>query len=405
MIIGRATRFTRESLIENSRLDSGPIPPNLSDDLVCLVTPVVFDTPKWDHRFGDCISQPPERVESGMTVTAKFSGLEQTDEDPEKIVVYWKERRLFSNLYVERVKIRIGEEMSEVAAHPRNNLTHGFTYLTVERYDDASRRWTIVATDANWETSLDMYNDDQVFNTDECGFHKEMPFGRTLECQRTSKVYGVVQSKVATTHFYTITPVVSKAGKLMLNNDSTALVYCMNGHRYDERFVRRIINKSGCVRVACWGWMSYDGAGHLERIHGQFTAEVYEHILANVMIPSSRKRYPEGTLFFQQDNHPIHTANRIQRLFTRRRDVDSVDWPPNSPDMNPIQNLWGAVKRILRSNWAEQPPVRTPEELWDRVLDAWEEMAKNLDLFHNLVDSMPRRMRAVVDAGGMGTRY
>ncbi|KAJ4440439.1 hypothetical protein ANN_08580 [Periplaneta americana] len=58
------------------------------------------------------------------------------------------------------------------------------------------------------------------------------------------------------------------------------------------------------------------------------------------------------------------------------------------------------VKRILCSNWAEQPPVRTPEELWDRVLDAREEMAKNLDLFYNLVDSMPRRMRAVVDAGG-----
>ncbi|KAJ4441166.1 hypothetical protein ANN_11017 [Periplaneta americana] len=154
------------------------------------------------------------------------------------------------------------------------------------------------------------------------------------------------------------------------SNDSTALVYCMNDHRYDERFVRRIINKS----------------------------EVYEHILANVMIPSARKRYPEGTLFFQQVNHPIHTANRIQRWFTRRRDVDPVDWPPNSPDMNPILNLWAAVKRILRSNWAEQPPVRTPKKLWDRVLDAWEEMAKNLDLFHNLVDSMPRRMRAVVDA-------
>ncbi|KAJ4451888.1 hypothetical protein ANN_03366 [Periplaneta americana] len=61
-------------------------------------------------------------------------------------------------------------------------------------------------------------------------------------------------------------------------------------------------------------------------------------------------------------------------------------------------------KRILRSNWAEQPPVRTPEELWDRVLDAWEKMAKNLDLSHNLVDSMPRRMRADVDAGGLWTR-
>ncbi|KAJ4430737.1 hypothetical protein ANN_19328 [Periplaneta americana] len=152
-------------------------------------------------------------------------------------------------------------------------------------------------------------------------------------------------------------------------------------------------------RVACWGRVLYDEPGLLERIHERFTPEVYEHILANVMIPSARKRYPEGTLFFQQDNHPIHTANRIQRWFTRRRDVDPVDWSPDSPDMNPIKNLWAAVKRILRSNWAEQPPVRTPEELWDRVLDAWEEMAKNLDLFHNLVDSMPSRMRAVFDAG------
>ncbi|KAJ4449446.1 hypothetical protein ANN_00845 [Periplaneta americana] len=78
--------------------------------------------------------------------------------------------------------------------------------------------------------------------------------------------------------------------------------------------------------------------------------------------------YDEGTLFFQQDNHPIHTANQIQRWFTSRRDVDPVDWPPNSPDVNPFQNLWAAVKRILRSNWAEQPPIWTPEELWDMTV-------------------------------------
>ncbi|KAJ4443478.1 hypothetical protein ANN_05150 [Periplaneta americana] len=71
----------------------------------------------------------------------------------------------------------------------------------------------IVLSDAIdlFDEDLDKYNDDQVFNTDECGFHNEKPFGRTLERQ----VYGVVQSKGATTHSYTITQVVSKAGKLM----------------------------------------------------------------------------------------------------------------------------------------------------------------------------------------------
>ncbi|KAJ4433709.1 hypothetical protein ANN_16020 [Periplaneta americana] len=61
-------------------------------------------------------------------------------------------------------------------------------------------------------------------------------------------------------------------------------------------------------------------------------------------------------------------------------------------------DMWEVFKGFV-GGIREQPPVRTPEELWGRVLDARENMTKNLDLFHNLVDSIPRRMRAVVDAG------
>ncbi|KAJ4429316.1 hypothetical protein ANN_26320 [Periplaneta americana] len=89
-------------------------------------------------------------------------------------------------------------------------------------------------------------------------------------------------------------------------------------------------------------------------------------------------------------NDDIITAHRLASKFTRY-ESDS--------------KFVGCVKRILHSNWAEEPPVKTPEELWDRVLDVWEEMAKNLDLFRNLVDSMPRRMRAVVDTGGLSIGY
>lgn len=91
--------------------------------------------------------------------------------------------------------------------------------------------------------------------------------------------------------------------------------------------------------------MSYTGTGLLERIHGRFTAEIYEHILANTMIPSAREWYPDGTLVFQQDSHLVHTTNRIQRWFTRRPDVDLLEWPPDSPDMNPIENVWARLKK------------------------------------------------------------
>ncbi|KAJ9592148.1 hypothetical protein L9F63_001264 [Diploptera punctata] len=99
------------ALIKNTQLDGGPEPPDLTHDLITFVTPVVYDTPKWNHMFGDCILQPNGTFQPGNTVEAKF-----------------------------------------VAGHPRNNLTLGFTYLTVERFDEGSRQWIVVATDANWET-------------------------------------------------------------------------------------------------------------------------------------------------------------------------------------------------------------------------------------------------------------
>ena len=70
--------------------------------------------------------------------------------------------------------------------------------------------------------------------------------------------------------------------------------------------------------------------------------------------------------------------------------------------MNPIENMWATVQRIRHSNWAD-PPVRTSDALLNRVLIAWQEVAMDVDLFHKLVDSMPCRMRAIVNAGDLWT--
>jgi len=58
--------------VQGSRLDRGPLPPDLSHDLVSFVTPVIYDTPTWNHKFGDCIIQPAEVAKIGETVTARF---------------------------------------------------------------------------------------------------------------------------------------------------------------------------------------------------------------------------------------------------------------------------------------------------------------------------------------------
>ena len=86
-----------------------------------------------------------------------------------------------------------------------------------------------------------------------------------------------------------------------------------------------------------------DWAVTLERIQGRFTVDTFEQILTNVMIPSAWELYPEGTLHFQQDNLPLQTTNRIQEWFNRRHDIDLLEWSPNSPDMNPIENVCARV--------------------------------------------------------------
>lgn len=182
------------------------------------------------------------------------------------------------------------------------------------------------------------------------------------------------------------------------------LVYRTDGQRYDARFVATRA-RSGRISVTCWGWMSYMGAGTLERIQGTFNSACYEHFLENVIIPGARLWYPEGRLTYQHDNHPAHTSIRIQSWFQRRENIiECLPWPPKSPDLNPIEHVWALLKKTLKENWPDPAP-RTVNALWDLVHSSWERIAMDEDFFHTLVNSMPRRIQAVIDANGMWTKY
>ncbi len=75
------------------------------------------------------------------------------------------------------------------------------------------------------------------------------------------------------------------------------------------------------------------------------------------MLPSADKLYGDADFIFQQDLAPAHTAKGTKSWFNDHG-VTVLDWPANSPDLNPIENLWGIVKRKMRHQtqqcrWAE----------------------------------------------------
>ncbi len=126
-------------------------------------------------------------------------------------------------------------------------------------------------------------------------------------------------------------------------------------------------------------------------------AAIYQEILEHFMLPSADKLYGDADFIFQQDLAPAHTAKGTKSWFNNHG-VTVLDWPANSPDLNPIENLWGIVKRQMRDT---RP--NNADELKATVKETWASIPPQQ--CHKLITSMPRRIEAVIKAKGAPTKY
>nr|KAF6387472.1 hypothetical protein mMyoMyo1_007968 [Myotis myotis] len=127
--------------------------------------------------------------------------------------------------------------------------------------------------------------------------------------------------------------------------------------------------QAGEGSVMVWGMFSWHDLGPLIRVEQCLNSTTCLSIIADQVHPIMLMAYPNGDGFFQQDNAPCHRACIVQEWFQEHEgDFTLLRWPPQSPDLNPIEHLWDEVKRAIRQ-LVPQPSNLT--ELDSAIHQAW----------------------------------
>lgn len=161
-----------------------------------------------------------------------------------------------------------------------------------------------------------------------------------------------------------------------------------------ERYTDKTVKHPPSVMI--WGCFSFHGRGGLTVLPKgvRLNSEKYIDVLDEKLIPFMNI---SSTRVFQQDNAPCHSSKRTMKWF-EDKGIEVLDWPGNSPDLNPIENLWQSMK--VKVNAQKHSNIH---ELIRNIKLSW--IAISREECERLVESMPRRIQRVLENKGYPTKY
>jgi len=180
---------------------------------------------------------------------------------------------------------------------------------------------------------------------------------------------------------------------------------------HPDNFVRRRPNEKylpECTQkivkhpqsVMIWACLDGQGPGPIYFVEGTMRQDQYKMILETVLLPHIASRnYIDGSFLFMQDSAPCHTAKSVI-TFLNSKNIPLLDWPGNSPDLNPIENVWSTLKSIVYS--LDNTNVA---KLKENIFNTWHNDKRIKDMIIKCIQSMPQRITECIKAKGCSTKY
>jgi len=159
--------------------------------------------------------------------------------------------------------------------------------------------------------------------------------------------------------------------------------------------------QGGGFSVMFWGVFSIWGFGPLVALEGTQNQHTYVELLKEYLVPEinfARDKL-KIELQFMQDNAPCHKTKKVDNFFSTHS-IEVLDWPAQSPDLNPIENIWNIIKFRRKKKFGFP---RTKEELIDQIFEIWNSLEE--DLCHSCIGSMENRLNEVLRLQGRSIGY
>ena len=153
--------------------------------------------------------------------------------------------------------------------------------------------------------------------------------------------------------------------------------------------------KHGRGNVMVWGCFGGGKVGDLYRVKGILKKEGYQYILQRHAIPCGRCLIGANFLL-QQDNDPKHSSKLCNNYVGKKQSagiLSIMEWPAQSPDLNPIELLWEQLDCMVRKKCPS-----SQSNLWEVLQEAWGEISS--DYLKKLKTRMPKVCKAVIAANG-----